>query len=788
MSATLLLPAAVFAPFVGAALAPWLGPRLKRRSGLLLWLAFAPALALTTLVPAALRSAPASSSIAWVPTLGLDLTFRADGFSLLFALMVGVIGVLVTLYAAAYLVPGERQGRFFGYLLAFGGAMLGLVLADNLIALFAFWELTSVTSFLLVGYWDSRAAARDGAVKALLVTAFGGLALLVAVILLGLGGHSATLSGLDVTALRSSPLFAPALALLLVAAFTKSAQLPFHLWLPTAMEAPTPVSAFLHSATMVKAGVFLIAKFGFLLDGTAFGQVGLYVGLATMFWGSYLALRQNDLKALLAYSTVSQLGILTAMYASGHPFGATAHLVNHAAFKATLFLVVGIIDHATGSRDIRALGGLARKLPLTAVLAVPAALSMAGVPPFGGFISKELFYEAMQHEGALAAVLAVTGSVMTFAYSLRFLTVFFGPYRADAPEVHRPHTAFWLPVLPLATAVVLFGVAWPQHTVATALTALAAPGLGYAVKPLALWHGLSSTLLLSAVTWLTGVLLHLLRARFAALQERLTPGWNANSVYYGLLASVERGAGDFTRLTQGAPFATHLRVLFLGVAAVGAVRGFGVALPSLSAVPVDMAVATGLVVAGVGGTLLTRSRLSALIYLGLAGVASTLIFVLLQAPDLALTQLLVDTVTVILFLSVFRFLPAMRRYTRPAVQGVLDGVLATAVGATVFSLLLSVQAPVAPHIDPFFLRYSKLLAGGTNVVNVILVDFRGYDTMGEITVLAIAALAVLALLRLQTQQRLEPEAEGPAEGGADPPAPATVPGPSEGDEDPGGAS
>jgi len=762
VSASLLLPLAVFAPFLGAGLAPWLGPRLRARSGYLLWLAFVPALALLALVRPALEGRPATSDLTWVPDLGLGLTLRADGFSLLFALMVAVIGVLVTLYAASYLAPGERHGRFYGYLMAFGGAMLGLVLSDNLIALFGFWELTSIASFLLVGFWDSRAAARDGAVKALLVTAVGGLALLAAVALLGVAGHSATLSGLDVAALKASPLFPPALVLVLVAAFTKSAQLPFHLWLPTAMEAPTPVSAFLHSATMVKAGVFLLAKFGFLLDGTTLAQGAMYVGLLTMFWGSYLALRQNDLKALLAYSTVSQLGILTAMYASHHPFGATAHLVNHAAFKAALFLVVGIIDHATGSRDIRSLSGLGRRLPITALLAVPAALSMAGVPPFGGFLSKELFYEAMQHEGWLPAALAVTGSVMTFAYSLRFLSVFFGPYRAEAPQLHRPHAAFWLPVLPLTAAVVAFGLVPPQGTLASALTDLAAPGLAFHAEPLALWHGLSATLALSVLTWFLGTALHLLRDRFARLQEAMTPRWNANTAYYALLAGLERFASAFTRATQGASFATHLRVLFVGVAAVGALRGYRLLLPALTPVPLDMGLATGLVIAGIGGTLLTRSRLSALIYLGLAGVASTLIFVLLHAPDLALTQLLIDTVTIILFLSVFRFLPAMRRYTRPPSLGVLDGAIAAGVAATVFTLLLSVQQPIAPRITEFFLHFSKSLAGGANVVNTILVDFRGYDTLGEITVLAVAALSVLALLRLQSQQPVDPEA--PPEG------------------------
>ncbi len=757
-----MLLAAVAAPFAGALLAPVLGPRLRARSGYLLWLAFLPALLLVRHAPAVRGGAAVRADVAWVPSLHLSLGLRADGFALLFALLVAAIGTLVTLYAASYLGPSERHGRFYGYLLAFGGAMLGLVLADNLIALFAFWELTSLTSFLLIGFWDSRAASRDGALKALLVTAAGGLALLVAVVLIAQGGHSATLSGLDREALRASPLLSPALLLLLVAAFTKSAQLPFHLWLPTAMEAPTPISAFLHSATMVKAGVFLVATFGFLLVGTPWSQVALYGGLATMVWGSYLALRQTDLKALLAYSTVSQLGILMALYGAGDAFAATAHLVNHAAFKAALFLIVGIIDHETGSRDLRVLGGLARRLPLTSLLAVPAALSMAGLPPAGGFISKELFYDGMLHAGTLPIAIAVLGSIMTFAYSLRFLTVFFGPYRAENPDIHRPSAAFWLPVVPLVLLVLAFGLAWPQDTVAGALTALAAPTFGYVAKPLALWHGPTVALALSVLTWFLGTALHLSRGAFLRLQSALIPRWNANTVYYALLSGLEYGAGAVTRRTQGASFATHVRWIVAAVAAVGVLAwplGGFLAPQSLSPVPVDVALAGVLVLAAITGVLATASRLSALIFLGLAGVASTLLFVLLRAPDLALTQLLIETVTVILFLSVFRFLPRMRRYSRPPWIVALDAFVALGVGATVFGLLLAVQQPIAPRIEDFFLHFSKVIGGGYNVVNVILVDFRGYDTMGEITVLAVVAVSVLALLRVRVQPDREASAE-----------------------------
>jgi multicomponent Na+:H+ antiporter subunit A len=754
-----LLLAAVGLPFVAAALAPMLGRFLGAVAGRWLALAYLPTLALATFVPAARSGEPARASFAWVPGIGLDLALRADGFSLLFALLVGGIGFLIMLYAASYLGENERHGRFYSYLLLFGGAMLGLVLADNLIALFMFWELTSITSFLLIGFWDSRQASQDGAVKALLVTSLGGLALLAAAVLLGIAGGSLNLSELDVAALRSSPLFPTAVFLLLLAAFTKSAQLPFHLWLPTAMEAPTPVSAFLHSATMVKAGVILVAKFGFLFAGTAFADIAMYVGLATMFWGAYLALRQVDLKALLAYSTVSQLGILTALYGAGFEFAATAHLVNHAAFKATLFLVVGIVDHETGSRDISKLSGLWRKLPVTTVLAVPAALSMAGLPPLGGFISKELFFEEMLHLGILPIVITVLGSVMTFAYSLRFLSVFFGRYRAERPKVHEAKALFWGPVVPLALAPLLFGLIPWRDTLASAFTRLAAPTFGYDPEALTLWHGPSPVLALSVLTWFFGTALFVARDGFAALQQRLTPAWNNNTLYYGLLGGIGRAAGRVIHATQGASFAGHLRLLLLPAVAVGVYLGWGswpesVTLPGAPALLVAV-----LLMAGAVGVVLARSRLTLLIMLGLSGFGSTLAFVLLRAPDLALTQLLIEIVTVILFLSVFHYLPRLSPYLRPPRLALFDAAIALGTAFTVFALLLAVQTPVAPRLAGFFLENSKLLGGGYNVVNVILVDFRGYDTMGEITVLGVVAVAVYALLRLRATPASTEEAE-----------------------------
>ncbi len=748
MSASFLLLAAVLTPFGAAILAPFLGSSLKARAGLLLALAFAPALALLTQLGPALAEEPLSATLAWVPAIGLEIALRADGFSLMFALIVAGIGFLVMAYATAYLGAQERHGRFYSYLLIFGGAMLGLVLADNLIALFAFWELTSISSFLLIGFWDSRKASQDGAVKALLVTAFGGLALLVAVILLILAGGSTQLSLLDIESIRQSAYFIPAVTLLLLAAFSKSAQLPFHLWLPTAMEAPTPVSAYLHSATMVKAGLVLVAKFGWLFADTAFASIILYVGLLTLFWGAYLALRQQDLKALLAYSTVSQLGLIMSLYGAGYPLAATAHLLNQATFKAALFMVVGIIDHETGSRNLSRLSGLWRKLPLTFALALPAALSMAGLPPFGGFVSKELFYEDMLYKGWLPITLAVTGSIITFAYSFKFLSVFFGPLRSENPKVHEASLSFWWPVLPLSLAALLFGI-YPLTL--SWFTNLAAPGLGFEAEPLKLYKGLNLALILSVLTWVLGLALYLLRTRFIAWQQALTPSWNANTVFYALSAGLERLAQGLTKRTQGASFATHLRLIWLPFALAGLAVG-GWFLPAkLTPVSLSFAVAALMILAGSLGVLLARSRLSALLFMGLAGFSSVLLFVLLRAPDLALTQLLIEAVTVILFLSVFRYLPVLKRHHRRRSVAIFDIILSLGVGTTVFAALLAVQTPIGERIKDYFLEFSEELAGGSNVVNVILVDFRGYDTMGEITVLALVGFSVYALLRLRAR-------------------------------------
>ena len=763
--------AAVLFPFVFAALCAWLGPVWGRKTGYFAALGFLPALLLAAPL---LGGGPVLSEVnRWVPEVGLWLNFRGDGFSLLFAVLIGVIGTLATLYSVAYLSEREKFARFYPYLLLFGGSMLGLVLSDNLVALFAFWEMTSVTSFLLIGLWHTRSAARDGAVKAFLVSALGGLGLLAAAAMLSVAGGSPNLSELDLAAVRASPLFVPALLCTLLAALTKSAQLPFHLWLPTAMEAPTPVSAFLHSATMVKAGVLLVAKFGLIFGGSAlWSGVLVPLGLATMVWGSWLALRQTDLKALLAYSTVSQLGLLMSLYgladAEGR-FAATAHLLNHAAFKAALFFVVGIIDHETGTREIPFLSQLRRKLPVTFVIALVATLSMAGLPPLGGFISKELFYEAMLHAGPAFIAVAVIGSALTFAYCLRLLSIFF-PARAGLTpaarelrgqalktDIHEAPLGLTVPAGLLALAALLFGL-WPQS--AERLTFAAGPALGYADWKgyLSLWHGVTPALLLTVLTWALGAALAWQAAPFARLQARLTLLWNANTVYYSLVQGVTTFATLVINRTQGLSLPDQMRI---SLVAAGLVGGYALwradqVFAPIGTLPLSVLPVAALLAAGALGVLLSPNRLTAVILTGLTGFGSAAAFLALRAPDLALTQLLVEAVTVILFLLAFRYLPGVRDLPRTQGRLIVDSVLALSAGLGATLLVLSGLRFLAPPISPWYLEYSYKGGGGKNVVNVILVDFRGFDTLGEILVVGMVALSVRSLVRLGRRARSVP--------------------------------
>jgi NADH:ubiquinone oxidoreductase subunit 5 (subunit L)/multisubunit Na+/H+ antiporter MnhA subunit/multisubunit Na+/H+ antiporter MnhB subunit len=736
---------ALAAPFVWLFVVAFLSRHTKTRTGWLAALGLVPAFVVALVTPEG-----TSFSLPWIPQLGLNLELALDGFSRLFFGLIAFMGIVTCCYGASYLYDYEKHGRFYSYLLLFAGSMLGLSISNNLVLLFLFWEMTSVSSFLLIGFWHTRAAARDGAMKALLITGMGGLALLAATALIALGGGSANLAELNIEAFRSSPYFTPALLLVLLAAFTKSAQFPFHFWLPTAMEAPTPVSAYLHSATMVKAGLFLVAKLGFLFQGSLWTTLTLGFGLATLLWGAFSALRQTDLKALLAYSTISQLGLILSLYGlntSLGNFAATVHLVNHAAFKATLFFVTGLIDHATGTRDVRLLSGLRRVMPVSFVLAVVAALAMAGVPPLGGFISKELFFETMLELGTVPITLAVIGSIFTFAYSFKFLSVFFGKLNAPEPEkLHEASPQLWGTVMPLAVAAVVFGV---LPTTAETLARVAETRLGFETldKHLTLWHGLTLALGLSALTWLVGSLIFTQRARF---QNIKTP-WTANTLYYATLSGLEKLAVTFNQWIQVRPLPMHLRVMLWTIVVV---VGYGLlrssfALPILETIPLDFVPIALLLVAGAGGVLLARDAISAIIFTGLTGFGTAATFLVMRAPDLALTQLLIEAVTVILLLLALRFLPPLRARPRSPMFRVADFILALSVGVGVFAFLMASSSPLQERISTYYLENSYAEAGGRNVVNVILVDFRGYDTLGEIVVLAIVAVGVRALVKLR---------------------------------------
>lgn len=774
-----VLTLAVLFPFVMALVSALVAPVLGRKTGYLAALAFVPALALVPLLAHMPAALPHAEVTPWVPELGLNLLFRGDGFSLLFAVLIGTIGTLATLYSVAYLSEKEKFGRFYPYLLAFGGSMLGLVLSDNLLGLFMFWEMTSVTSFLLIGLWHTRGAARDGAMKAFLVSALGGLALLAAVVMLSIAGGTTTLSALNLEAVRASPLFVPALLCTILAAATKSAQLPFHLWLPTAMEAPTPISAFLHSATMVKAGVLLVAKFG-LIFGAAALWSGLLVplGLATMFWGSWLALRQTDLKALLAYSTVSQLGLLMSLYGLASEegrFAATAHLLNHAAFKAALFFIVGIIDHETGTREIPFLSGLRRHLPITFVLALLATLSMAGLPPLGGFISKELFYEAMLHHGPAYIAVAVAGSIFTFAYCGRLLSIFFSARwpLPEALEVQRQQTLkphiheagpnlYFAPLLLVGVAL-LFGL-WPYG--AEWLTHKAAASLHFEghTEHLALWHGVNPALLLSLLTWALGGLLVWLAQEVGRWQVRLTPRWNANTVYYALTDGAKELAAGVISATQGLKLPDQLRITLTVAGLMGAYALWLApqVFHPIGTLPTLTFPVAALLLAGAVGVLLARNRLTLIIVMGLTGFGTAAFFLAFSAPDLALTQLLVETVTVILFLLAFRYLPRIRDLPRQGFRLGLDVSLALSAGIGATLLTLASVRFLAEPISPWYLVNSYKGGGGKNVVNVLLVDFRGYDTLGESLVVGMVALAIVSLVTLGKRSARLPTSKTPA--------------------------
>jgi multicomponent K+:H+ antiporter subunit A len=779
----------VLLPFLGSLVAALLPTNARNAESILAGLiALACTVQAALYYPVVAAGGVVRQQIDWVPSLGLNLVLRMDGFAWMFSLLVLGIGALVVLYARYYMSPADPVPRFFSFLLAFMGAMSGVVLSGNLIQLALFWELTSLFSFLLIGYWHHRRDARRGARMALTVTGAGGLCLLAGLLVLG---HIAGSYDLDVVLaaarkVQSHPLYVMALVLVLLGAFTKSAQFPFHFWLPNAMAAPTPVSAYLHSATMVKAGVFLLARLWPVLAGTQeWFWIVASVGLATLLAGGFAAIFQTDLKALLAYSTISHLGLITTLLGLNSPLAAVAavfHILNHATFKASLFMAVGIIDHETGTRDIRRLSGLLRYMPITATLAMVAAAAMAGVPLLNGFISKEMFFsEAVFVSAApwferLLPAAAVVAGMFSVAYALRFTAdVFFGP-DTTAALPHRPHEPpHWMrvPIELLVLACLVVGTL-PQWSIQDILSAAAHPVVGGKLPAfdLAVWHGFNLPLGMSVLALLGGIGLYLLlhgpieRGRF--VRTPLLGLASGPRVFHRLLALASAAARHGVRLLGTRRLQPQMLLLAVVVVAAGAA-----ALGQTGRKPVDWSGNRELLAfspmfmllwlvgmaAAVGAAWQAKyHRLTALALMSVAGLVTVITFAWFSAPDLALTQLSVEAVTTVLFMLGLRWLPkrleevdeqagALQRL-RARGRRTRDLLVALAAGGGLAALSYALMSrPFPQSISPFFLERSLPEGAGTNVVNVMLVDFRGFDTLGEITVLGVVALTVYALLR-----------------------------------------
>ena len=707
-------------------------------------------------------------SAPWLTDWGLDLALRLDGLGLLFVILINGIGLLVVLYAYYYMPDYDRLGRLYLTLLAFAGGMLGVVLAENILLMLLFWEITSLSSFLLIAYKYREKEARIAARMALAITGGGGLALLAGLILLGRIAGSYALT--DILArgdlIRSDALYPLMLVLVLAGAFTKSAQFPFHMWLPNAMAAPTPVSAYLHSATMVKAGVFLLARLYPALSGTDlwFGLV-TGAGAVTFVMGAYLALLKHDFKGLLAYSTISHLGLITMLLGLSTPLSPVAavfHIINHAVFKASLFMAAGIIDHECGTRDMRRINGLMKYMPITATLGILAAGAMAGVPFLNGFLSKEMFFaETVAHPALSGSAefllpgIATLGGILSAAYSARFVhDVFFNGEPADLPRIpHEPVRWMRLPVEVLVAIVLAVGLL-PNLVVEPLLTVASLAVLQHALPPfkLAIWHGFNLPLLMSLVALGGGILWYMRRERLFHLHEQLPFQWSSpvafERAYAGATAVARRlmWMVDLGTVRQS----VSLYLAFSLLLAAWAWRGGEASLAGpLPPTPVDAVALSGfavLLLALAGVTALHRQRFVAILFLSVVGLVVSLAFIRLAAPDLALTQLSVEVASIMLLLLTLRYLPQQAAADEPKRRQLRDGLLAAVAGAGVSALVYAMLTRPFDTISGYHIANSKPLGGGTNVVNVILVDYRGFDTLGEIAVLAMAALGIQALL------------------------------------------
>ncbi|MDA5558448.1 monovalent cation/H+ antiporter subunit A [Shimia sp. MMG029] len=719
-------------------------------------------LLLLTQAPAVMRGEVLTTSFEWFPQVGLSVSFFLDGLGLLFGMMILGVGLLITLYARFYLSGDDPMGQFYTYLLLFQGAMLGIVLSDNILLLLVFWELTSLSSFLLIGYWKHLPEGRQGARMALTVTGAGGLAMIGGMLILGniVGSYNLTDILAQGDVIKASEWYLPALILILIGAFTKSAQFPFHFWLPHAMAAPTPVSAYLHSATMVKAGVFLMARMWPALAGTdAWFYLVATTGLITMVLGALIALFKDDLKALLAFSTVSHLGLLTMLLGFGTKAAAVAavfHIINHLTFKAALFMTAGIVDHEVHTRDIKRLGGLAKLMPITATIGTITALSMAGLIPLNGFISKEMMLEEAAHtkwfeNPWIVPALATLGACLSVAYSFRFVFhVFAGPVRDDYPA--KPHDPpFGLYASPALLTILVVAVGLMPHLAEPLVRVASDAVVGYETKAyLKLWHGVTPALYMSGIAFVVGAILLYLHGGLERMWNAL-PRPEAKVIFDRLVTGAVRSAEAVIFTLHNGIMSRYLAILIVVTLAVGyfAFSTADMLPPTREMLPVPpfvFVVWFGLLVATVLVVTQHHNRFRALVFISVIGLSISGGFVYLSAPDLALTQISVETVTILLLLLALYFLPKHTPRDSSDLKRTRDAVIAIAAGVGVTALAMVFLTRDFSSISAYHLANSYEGGGGTNVVNVILVDFRGYDTYGEIIVLGIAGLMIYAMM------------------------------------------
>ncbi len=767
---------AALAPFFAAALAPFIHRFTKSYAGWIL--AVIPAsifIYLLSFVEQMSRREFVSAGFEWIPSYGIRLSFYLDGLSVTFALLISGIGTFIILYSAAYLSGHKHLGRFLSFMLLFMGSMLGLVLSDNLISLFVFWELTSITSFLLIGFDHVRQASRRAAIQALVITGGGGLALLAGILLLHQITNQWDISEIFVwgSTIKEMDIYPLVLGLFLLGAFTKSAQFPFHFWLPNAMEAPTPVSAYLHSATMVKAGIYLLMRMNPVLGGTTEWNIILpIVGGFTLLWGAAMAMKQTDLKQMLAQTTVASLGLLVLLIGVGTDAALSAavlYLLAHAFYKGALFMVAGGVDHATGTRDITQLGGLWKVMPVTFVAVLIGVAGMAGVPATVAFLAKEEMYAVLEvssvsdlfenWQNTLVVFVMLLGNAMMMAVGLTILVkAFLGKLKTTPHKAHEGSLSLWIGALVLGVFAIWAGTQI-KYLGSIIVGPVASSVANFQISPkLHLDFEMLTTLpfFISTLTWVVGFVIYLAIEDIRAIMLRTSKaiGWTFDILFDWLMFGLIKLSAAVTRFWHHGRWELYLIVVFVGVALAMALPMIGnfnmPQMPGLQALSFFEWGIFGMAVVGLSAVVLAKTRLIAIVSLGIQGFAVALIFMLFGAPDLGFTQFMVETLSVVILALVMTRLHLEQRDARVPWEVARDAALSLTVGISVTVLMISVlQNPIDLRLSEFFALTSVPIAHGHNIVNVILVDYRGLDTLGEISVVLATGIAILALIRIR---------------------------------------